>query len=71
MMGLTDTHCHLDDIEFEEDRKSVIQRALDAGVVRMLCPGIDFKPIRAAIAIAEVDEDVYAAVGLHPNSGAS
>ena len=71
MMGLTDTHCHLDDIEFEEDRKSVIQRAVDAGVVRMLCPGIDLKSSRAAIAIAEDYEEVYAAVGVHPNSGLS
>ena len=70
-MNLTDTHCHLDDAKFEEDRNLVIRRAVDSGVVRMLCPGIDLESSRAAIAIAENYEEVYAAVGVHPNSGLS
>jgi len=70
-MSLTDTHCHLDDAKFEEDLNLVIQRALDAGVVRMLCPGTDLESSRAAVAIAENYEEVYAAVGIHPNSGLS
>jgi TatD DNase family protein len=65
---LTDTHCHLDFNRFDKDRAQVIARALEAGVTRVLNPGIDLESCRAAIKLAEENEQVYAAVGVHPNS---
>lgn len=38
---MTDTHTHLFDSSFDEDRALVIQRALDAGVRQMILPAID------------------------------
>lgn len=70
-MALTDTHCHLDDKQFDEDREKVIQRAVEAGVARMLIPGVDLASSRAAIEIAEKVPEVYVAVGVHPNYGLS
>lgn len=70
-MALTDTHCHLDDEQFDEDRENVIQRAVDSGVARMLIPGLDLESSRAAIEIAEKFPEVYAAIGVHPNRGLS
>lgn len=70
-MMLIDTHCHLDDERFDKDREDVIGRAFDAGVVRILVPGIDLESSRKAIEIAEKYSEVYAAVGVHPNSGLS
>lgn len=63
---LTDTHCHLDFNTFDEDRQLVIQRASAAGVRRILIPGLDPESSRAAVRLAESQEHLYAAVGIHP-----
>jgi TatD DNase family protein len=65
-MQLTDTHCHLYWNKFDEDREAVIQRAIEAGVIRMLVPGTTIETSRQAIELAEKYEQVYAAVGIHP-----
>jgi TatD DNase family protein len=66
-MELIDTHCHLDWKAFEADREAVIDRAVEAGVRRMITIGVDVPSSRRAIEIAEQYEAVYAAVGVHPN----
>jgi TatD DNase family protein len=65
-MHLTDTHCHLDYHKFNSDRAEVIQRAADAGVARMLVPGLHHRSSSAAVRLAESNAGVYAAVGFHP-----
>ncbi|MBI3159328.1 MAG: TatD family hydrolase [Chloroflexi bacterium] len=65
---LTDTHCHLFLDQFSADRPEVIVRAITAGVSRILVPGIDVESSRAAIQLAEDYDEIYAAVGIHPNS---
>ncbi|MEW5938117.1 MAG: TatD family hydrolase [Chloroflexota bacterium] len=65
-MKLTDTHCHLYWNKFDGDREAVIQRAVDAGVTRMLVPGVDGESSRQAIALAEAHNEIYAAAGFHP-----
>ncbi len=65
-MRLTDTHCHLDFNKFDEDREAVIQRAIDAGVIRMLIPALDLDSSRAGIKLAEAYPFIFAAVGFHP-----
>jgi TatD DNase family protein len=66
--ALTDTHCHLDFKAFDEDREAMIGRAIDAGVQRMLVPALDQASCQAAIRLAERFEQVFAAIGVHPNS---
>src|SRR5258707_2650583 len=63
---LTDTHCHLDLDKFDEDRDAVIQRALDAGVTRILIPALDYESSLAGIKLAESRPSIFAAVGFHP-----
>ena len=67
-VNLTDTHCHLDFAAFDQDRELVIARAREAGLVRMLNPGIDIITSQAALRLTEQYDEVYAAVGIHPNS---
>jgi TatD DNase family protein len=64
---LVDTHCHLDWHAFDPDRAEVIQRAMDAGVTRMVTIGVDGPSSRRALELAEQYDEVYAAVGVHPN----
>ena len=62
----TDTHCHLDFNKFDEDRDAVIQRALGAGVIRILIPALDYESSLAGIKLAEAYPNIFAAVGFHP-----
>lgn len=68
---LADTHCHLDFHVFDEDRDQVVERAREAGVRWIVDPGIDIESSRAAVKLAEKYPEVYAAVGIHPNSAQS
>jgi TatD DNase family protein len=70
-MKLTDTHCHLYFDNYAKDRPAVLTRAWEAGVERILVPGIDLVTSQAAINLAEKHAQVYAAVGVHPNSATS
>lgn len=64
---LVDTHCHLNFHTFDGDRASVIERARDWGIERILIPGIDLVTSKEAVYYASMYEEVYAAVGIHPN----
>jgi len=65
-LKLTDTHCHLDFNKFDEDRDAVIQRALDAGITRILIPALDYESSLAGIKLAESHPNIYVAIGFHP-----
>lgn len=67
---LFDTHAHLDQEEFDADRTAVIDRAGQAGVELMLCVGIDLASSRKTVRLAEDHAELFAAVGIHPNSAA-
>ncbi len=68
-MILADSHCHLDDSQFEADRQEVIARALAAGVTTMLAVGTGDGPpdLEAAVRLAETHECVWATAGVHPH----
>ena len=68
---LCDTHAHLDFDDFESDRKTVIERANEAGVFSIINPGCDVKTSEKAVRLSETYASVYAAVGIHPNSVAA
>ena len=65
---MIDTHAHLDDPQFDADREAVIARAVAGGVEAIVCVGTTLESSRAAVQLAERYGEVYAAVGIHPNS---
>lgn len=64
---LIDTHTHIADPEFDADRDAVIERALAAGVRKMILIGTDLPSSRRAVSLAERYPFLWAAVGLHPH----
>lgn len=63
---LVDTHCHLYFDSYQPDLDAVLERAWQAGVQKILVPGIDLESSRATIRLAEANAALYAAVGCHP-----
>ena len=61
-----DTHAHLDDSAFDEDRDEVIERFRKAGVDRVLNPGCDEKSTRMAAELSEKYSFICFAAGFHP-----
>jgi TatD DNase family protein len=71
-MNLIDSHCHLDSDQFDQDRESVISRALEAGVSHMVAIGTGNGPpdLEAGIRLADQHPFIYATVGVHPHDAA-
>jgi TatD DNase family protein len=69
---LIDSHCHLDDQQFDPDRAEVIERAREAGVERMMTIGTGNGPpdLEAALRLARQHSFIYATVGVHPHDAA-
>lgn len=65
---LVDTHAHLMDAAFDDDRDLVVARAADAGVARLVLVGYDRVSNAAAVELARRTPGARAAVGIHPNS---
>lgn len=63
-----DTHAHYDAEQFDADRDRVLSALPAAGVVLAVDPGCDLPSSRAALALAERYDFLYAAVGCHPEN---
>jgi TatD DNase family protein len=65
-MKYFDAHCHIQFPPYDEDREQVIAAMQEQGIAGNVV-GVDLASSRAAIALAERHDDLYASVGLHPN----
>lgn len=68
---LFDTHAHLDDDRFDEDRKQVIEQCRADGVELILNAGSNISTSLKSIALAKEYDFIYAAVGVHPHDAKS
>lgn len=70
-MIFIDSHCHIDSLEFDSDRDEVITRAKDSDVEMMLVIGTgeatNFENFTRVVELAEKNENVFAAIGVHPH----
>lgn len=73
MPRFIDSHAHLDASDFDADRPSVLRRARDAGVDRILAIGSGTGPgtLDCAIRLAEAFEGLDASIGIHPHEAAA
>ena len=63
---IIDTHIHLDDERYCDDFDEMMVRAREAGVGIFIIPGAHPGTLERAVEIAEANDDVYFAVGVHP-----
>jgi TatD DNase family protein len=56
------------DHQFADDLDAVLARARSEGVGTIVCVGFDLASSRAAVALAERHAEIFATVGVHPNS---
>ena len=64
---LFDTHAHLDADRFDADRAELLARLPGEGIGLLMNPGCDLASSKAAVALAEGNDWIYAAVGTHPD----
>jgi len=65
---LIDTHAHLDLKEFKHEVASVLSRARQRGVEKIINVGIDAKSSKDSVDLARRYPEIYAAVGIHPDA---
>jgi TatD DNase family protein len=63
-----DTHAHLDAFE---DASVVLERAREAGVTRVISVATGIESARTVLVLCEVEDGVFAALGLHPHDAGS
>ena len=66
-MILFDSHCHLDDERFNEDRENVILDITQNGPANCMCVGSDLASSKRCIALSRQYPLIYAACGVHPH----
>ncbi len=67
MVQFIDTHTHIDGEEFTEDLAEVVQRAKDAGAVKLFVPGINASSVETIKTVCRQFPDYcYGMIGLHP-----
>jgi len=64
-MKFFDTHCHVLDAAFDEDRVDIIEAAAAHDTALLTC-GTEMKEVTAHIELARTYEHVFCAVGIHP-----
>ena len=65
---LFDTHAHVDDAAFDEDRKELLENLPKQGITMLLNPGCSLETSRNAVKNAREYDYIYAAVGSHPDA---
>lgn len=67
---LFDSHCHLDDAQFDQDREALVASLPSQGIAFCMTVGSSLDSSRANIALAQQHSFLYAAAGVHPHVAA-
>ena len=66
-MEFLDSHAHLDDEAFEEDREQVIAEIKKAGITKVISAGYSLEGSKKAIELSKKYDFIYATCGISPN----
>ena len=65
-----DTHAHYDDDAFDEDRDTLLGEIFSSGICCITDVGASVKSSKSAVSLSKKWPQIYAAVGVHPDSTA-
>ena len=65
---LFDTHAHMDDRAFDEDREQLLAALPEKGIGLLMNPGCSLASSRNASALSRQNDYIYAAMGSHPDA---
>ena len=66
-MELFDSHCHLDDEKFSEDRQAVIENIFSSKVTKLISAGYSLESSKRALELANNYSQIYTVSGISPN----
>ena len=66
-MKLFDTHCHLDDSRFDEDREKLIAEIKKAGITKFVSAGYSVEGSIKGVALSKTYDYIYTTCGISPN----
>ena len=66
-MGLFDSHSHLNDEKFDEDREEQIKKICESGVSNFITAGYSVESSKKALEIAKKYDFIYTTAGVSPN----
>lgn len=66
-MGLFDSHSHLNDKKFDEDREEQIKKIRESGVSNFITAGYSVESSKKALEIAKKYDFIYTTAGVSPN----
>lgn len=67
MKKMIDSHAHLDEERFDEDRDELIKSLKDNGVSYVINPSSDMETSRRVVELSNKYDNIFAAVGIHPH----
>lgn len=63
---IVDTHCHLQDVQFDDDREVIVKNLKDDNIAGVFLVGTDLKSCKQALELAKKYDNLYAILGLYP-----
>jgi len=66
MIRIIDTHCHIDNEQFTEDREQVLDKCKQLGIKRIIVPGVTRSGWDNLLTLCQTHDELSPALGLHP-----
>ena len=67
MVEFFDSHAHVDDERFDEDREEIIEKIKMSGVTRLISAGYSLEGSKKAVELSKKYDFIYATCGISPN----
>lgn len=67
MINFIDTHAHIDDKRFDEDRDLIIKKCIESGLKWIIDPAVNMNSCQKIYELSKKYDSIFAAYGIHPH----